>query len=180
MSVVKNEVILASQCGATLGKYILTVEKNPVDLKYTEKVSSGTLRTSSPIDLYSIKPTRVESLRLVESANGVRSVEFNGDAELRLPLANASEITAIIPEPSAKSVKEAIRKAGSGEKVIFTDYIKLTKEIVALNTENRLLLEAFINEQMKFISTFTNANLAEQEACKKAMMDEGMDVSNLF
>lgn len=178
MSVVKNEVILASQCGATLGKYILTVEKNPVDLKYTEKVSSGVLRTSSPIYLYSIKPTRVESIRLVESANGVQSVEFNGDAELRLPLANVSDIDAIIPKPSAKSVKDALNK--SGEKVIFTDYVKLTKEIVALNTESRLALEAFINEQMKFISTFTSANLAEQEACKKAMMDEGMDVSNLF
>ena len=33
--------INAAQCGATLGKYILVVERNPVDTNYSEDKKNG-------------------------------------------------------------------------------------------------------------------------------------------
>lgn len=177
----KNEIILASKCGAVLGKYILTVERNPVDPDYSRKVTDGKLRTSEPIYLYAIKPIQVEKVEMVVSANNVKSVQYNGDPNLRLPLAGIDDITAIIPKPTTDAVRKAISKLQStGEQTIFVDYVQLTKEVNALNTESKAILTQFINEQMKFINTFDKVNEVQIANCKLAMADEGIDVSGLL
>lgn len=177
----KKELILASQCGAILGKWILTVERNSVDPDFSKKVTEGILRTSQPLYLYSIKPIFVEQTKIVESANGVKSVEFNDNPKLRLPLAGIDDITAIIPKATSDAVRKAIIKSeANGETTIFVDYPNLVKEVTALNTESRAILSAFISEQMKFVKTFEDANMAEILACKQKMADEGIDVSKIL
>lgn len=174
-------VILASQCGASLGKYILTIEKNSVDPNYSRKVQNNELRTSQQINLYSIKPIKVKMAQEVESAEGTKFVEYNGDSKLRLQISGINDIVDIIPKPNAESVKNAItRFESTGEITIFIDYPQLTKEIVALNMESRAKLTAFVNEQMRFIKTFETANETEIAACKTAMAAEGIEINNYF
>ena len=48
--------INAAMCGATLGKKILMVLRNPVDPNYSDDKKNDILRLSRPIFLYSIKP----------------------------------------------------------------------------------------------------------------------------
>ena len=102
--------INAAQCGATLGKYILVVERNPVDTNYSEDKKNGALTLSRPIYLYSIRPIEVTSVELVESMSNERKVQFNKDPKLRLNIANIDDITKVIPVPSASTVKAAIEK----------------------------------------------------------------------
>ena len=102
--------INAAQCGATLGKYILVVERNPVDTNYSEDKKNGALTLSRPIYLYSIRPIEVTSVELVESMSNERKVQFNKDPKLRLDIANIDDITKVIPVPSASTVKAAIEK----------------------------------------------------------------------
>lgn len=176
-----KSVILASQCGATLGKYILIIEKNSVDPNYSRKVQNNELRTSQQINLYSIKPIKVKIASEVESAEGTKFVEFNGDAKLRLPISGINDITEIIPKPNVENVKNAIsRYEATGENTIFVNYPELTKEIVALNLESRNKLMTFVNEQLRFIKTFETANETEISACKTAMAAEGIEVNNYF
>lgn len=177
----KAEVILASQCGASLGKYILTVERNPVDLDYSRKVTENKLRTSSPIYLYSIKPQLVEKAEIVNTANNGKFVEYNSDSTLRIPLISGESIDKIIPKPSAESVRTAILKfETSKQKTIFIDYPTLTKEVAALNAESEAILTNFINDLMKHVKTLKDATAAEILACKNAMEDEGIDVSSIL
>ena len=171
-----KSVILASQCGASLGKYILTIEKNSVDPNYSRKVQNNELRTSQQINLYSIKPIKVKMAQEVESAEGTKFVEYNGDSKLRLQISGINDIADIIPKPNAESVKNAITRFES----IFIDYPQLTKEIVALNMESRAKLTAFVNEQMRFIKTFETANETEIAACKTAMAAEGIEINTDF
>ena len=89
--------INAAQCGATLGKYILVVERNPVDTNYSEDKKNGALTLSRPIYLYSIRPIEVTSVELVESMSNERKVQFNKDPKLRLDIANIDDITKVIP-----------------------------------------------------------------------------------
>ena len=176
-----KSVILASQCGASLGKYILTIEKNSVDPNYSRKVQNNELRTSQQINLYSIKPIKVKMAQEVESAEGTKFVEYNGDSKLRLQISGINDIADIIPKPNAESVKNAItRFESTGEITIFIDYPQLTIEIVALNMESRAKLTAFVNEQMRFIKTFETANETEIAACKTAMAAEGIEINNYF
>ena len=177
----KKEVIVASQCGAVLGKFILTIERNPVDPNYSRDVTESKLRTSIPIYLYSIRPIQVKKTEIVETANNGRFVEYNGDPTLRIPLITNEEIDKLIPKPNAESVRKAIGKyETSSEKTIFIDYPALTKEVMALNKESSMILTNFINKQMNFVKTLEDANSNELAACKSAMSDEGIDISNLF
>lgn len=176
-----KSVILASQCGATLGKFVLIIEKSSVDPNYSRKVQNNELRTSQQINLYSIKPIKVKVAREVETAEGSRFVEYNDDPKLRLQISGINDITEIIPKPNVENVKNAIlRYESTGENTIFIDYPALTKEVVALNKESKAKLTAFINEQMRFIKTFETANDTEIAACKTAMAAEGIDMNNYF
>lgn len=177
----KQEVLLASQCGAVLGKFILVVERNPVDPDYSRKVTENRLRTSSPIYLYSIKPILVNQTKIVETANNGKFVEYNEDPTLRIPLITSEEINKLIPKPSAETVRAAIAKfETTKQKTIFIDYPSLTKEIAALNAESEAILTAFTNELMKCVKTLRDATAAEISACKSAMEDEGIDVSSIL
>lgn len=176
-----KSVILASQCGATLGKFILVIKKNSVDPGYSRKVQNNELRLSQQINLYSIEPIKVKVAREVESAEGTKFVEYNDDPKLRLQISGIDDISTIIPKPNAESVKNAVLKfEATGEMTIFIDYPALTKEVVALNTESKSKLATFINEQVKFLKTFESANEAEISACKNAMAAEGIDINNFF
>ena len=177
----KNEVILASMCGAVLGKFILTVERNPVDPDYSKKVTENKLRTSSPIYLYSIKPVKVEMAKIVESANGGKFVEYNGDASLRIPLITNEPVEKVIPKPNADSVRNALIKYETSKTpTIFIDYPQLVKEVKALNRESQEILDKFVNELIKYSKTLQDANNIEEASCKNAMEAEGVDVSSLF
>lgn len=177
----KTEVILASQCGASLGKYVLVVDRNPVDPDYSRKVTENKLRPSQPIYLYSIRPIQVKNAQIVETTNGGKFVEYNNDATLRIPLISGDTIDKVIPKPSADSVRMAINKfETTKQKTIFIDYINLVKEVTALNNESNAILTAFVSEQMKFVKTLNDANATEIAACKSAMEDEGVDVSSIL
>lgn len=177
----KQEVLVASKCGAVLGKYILTIQRNPVDPNYSRDVQENKLRTSIPIYLYSINPILVKKTEIVETANNGRFVEYNGDPTLRIPLITNDEIDKLIPKPCADSVRKAIAKyENTNERTIFIDYPALTKEVMALNQESHAQLTNFINKLLSFGKTLKDANEAELSACKVAMADEGIDVSNLF
>lgn len=177
----KTEIILASQCGAALGKFVLTVERNPVDPDYSRKVAENKLRTSSPIYMYSIKPIKVKNAEIVETTNGGKFVEYNNDATLRIPLISGDTIDKVIPKPSADSVRVAINKyETTKQKTIFIDYPALVKEVAALNNESEAILTAFVNEMMKYVKTLRDATSTEIAACKSAMEDEGIDVSSIL
>lgn len=177
----KAEVLLASQCGATLGKFILTVERNPVDVNYSRKVTENQLRTSVPIYLYSIKPIFVEATKIVNTANNGKFVEYNGDATLRIPLATGEEIDKLIPRPTADSVRIAINNYETmKKKTIFIDYPLLVKEVIALNNESENTLNMFVNELMSNVKTLRDATMTEIAACKSAMEDEGIDVTAIL
>lgn len=177
----KNEVILASDCGAVLGKHVLTVERNPVDPGYSKKVTEGKLRTSSPIYLYSIRPIKVKVAEIVESANGGKYVEYNHDASLRIPLMTNESVDKAMPKPNAESVRDAINKFESNKtKTLFIDYPALVREVKALNKESQAILEAFTTELIKFAKTLQDANNMEEAACKNAMEAEGVDVNSLL
>ena len=75
--------INAAQCGATLGKYILVVERNPVDTNYSEDKKNGALTLSRPIYLYSIRPIEVTSVELVESMSNESSVQQRSEITAR-------------------------------------------------------------------------------------------------
>lgn len=177
----KNEILLASRCGSSLGKFILTIERNPVDPDYSRKVTENKLRTSSPIYLYSIQPIRVSSVRIVETANHGKFAEYNEDPTLRIPLISGEEVDKLIPKPNADSVRQAINKfETSKQKTIFIDYPALVKEVAALNNESEAILTNFINELMKNVKTLREATNTEIAACKNAMEDEGIDVSSIL
>lgn len=177
----KPEIILTSNCGATLGKFILVIERNPVDLRYSEKVKNNLLRTSSPIYLYSIKPIRVTNVGIVETANKGKFAEYNNDAALRIPLITGDTIDKLIPKPTADSVREAILKYETNkERIIFIDYPALVKEIAALNKESEDMATSMANELMNNVKSLRDATLTEISACKSAMEDEGVDISSIF
>ena len=146
--------INAAQCGATLGKYILVVERNPVDTNYSEDKKNGALTLSRPIYLYSIRPIEVT--------------------------ANIDDITKVIPVPSASTVKAAIEKyerSNKEEITIFVDYVKLVPEVMALNRDEKNVLQSFLNAQMKFCGTLAEANELEATACRTRMKELGIDVN---
>lgn len=173
----KTEVNIASQCGATLGKFILVVERNNVDPNYSNKVTNNLVRPSLPFFLYSINPIQVTSVAIVETANNTKRIQFNNDPKLRLPLAGIDDFSAVIPKVNSTTVKDAIKKEElTGEKTIFIDWPALTKEIEALNTEQQSALSSFVTEQMKFVGTYKNANTKEILACKNAMNSIGVSV----
>lgn len=173
----KTEVNIASQCGATLGKFILVVERNNVDPNYSNKVTNNLVRPSLPFFLYSINPIQVTSVAIVETANNTKRIQFNNDPKLRLPLAGIDDFSAVIPKVNSATVKDAIKKEElTGEKTIFIDWPVLTKEIEALNTEQQSALSAFVTEQMKFVGTYKDANTKEILACKNAMNSIGVSV----
>lgn len=173
----KTEVNIASQCGATLGKFILVVERNNVDPNYSNKVTNNLVRPSLPFFLYSINPIQVTSVAIVETANNTKRIQFNNDPKLRLPLAGIDDFSAVIPKVNSTTVKDAIKKEElTGEKTIFIDWPSLTKEIEALNTEQQSALSAFVTEQMKFVGTYKDANTKEILACKNAMNSIGVNV----
>lgn len=172
--------INAAQCGATLGKYILVVERNPVDTNYSEDKKNGALTLSRPIYLYSIRPIEVASVELVESMSNERKVQFNKDPKLRLDIANIDDITKVIPVPSASTVKAAIEKyerSNKEEITIFVDYVKLVPEVMALNRDEKNVLQSFLNAQMKFCGTLAEANELEATACRTRMKELGIDVN---
>lgn len=172
--------INAAQCGATLGKYILVVERNPVDTNYSEDKKNGALTLSRPVYLYSIRPIEVTSVELVESMSNERKVQFNKDPKLRLDIANIDDITKVIPVPSASTVKAAIEKyerSNKEEITIFVDYVKLVPEVMALNRDEKNVLQSFLNAQMKFCGTLVEANELEATACRTRMKELGIDVN---
>lgn len=175
-----NVRINAAQCGATLGKYILIIERNPVDLGYSEAKKNGLLCLSRPIWLYSIKPIEVTSVRLIDSLDNGKKVEFNEDAKLRLSIANIEDITKVIPVPTAATVKQAIEKyerSNKEELTIFVDYEKATKEVMALNRDESNTLQSFLNAHMKLCGTLLEANEIEASACRSRMKELGIDVN---
>ena len=178
----KNVIEIAGACGATLLKYILVVERNPVDAGYTKKKQEGALIPSQPFYRYSIKPIRVNAIAVRESSNEVPSVIFNKEEDgLRLPLANVETLEAVIPKPSTDTVRKAIAEFEStGKRVIFTDYIGLWREVNALNEETKVMMDTFINEQMKLSSSLEDSNQMELAACKAAMKECGIDTTGIL
>lgn len=172
--------INAAQCGSTLGKKILIVERNPVDPGYSDAKKNGMLCLSRPIYLYSIRPIEVTSVELVTTVNNEPKVEFNHNPQLRLDVANIEDITKIIPIPTAATVKMAIEKyerSNKEELTIFTDYEKLLREVIALNNDEKKTLNTFISQQMKFCGTLAEANETEIAACKVSLKEFGIDVN---
>lgn len=172
--------INAAACGATLGKKILVVERNPVDPGYSDAKKNGMLCLSRPIFLYSIKPIDVTSVELVSTVNNEQRIEFNHNPQLRLDIANIEDINKVIPVPSAATVKMAIEKyerSNHEEVTIFVDYEKLLREVIALNVDEKKTLNNFISQQMKFCGTLAEANETEIAACKVAMKEFGIDIN---
>lgn len=172
--------INAAQCGATLGKKILVVERNPVDPGYSDAVKNDLLRLSRAIHLYSIKPIEVTSVEIITTMNNESKVEFNHNPQLRLDIANIDDINKVIPTPSAATVKAAIEKYERSNRediTIFTDYEKLLREVIALNLDEKKTLQNFLNQQMKFCGTLAEANETEIAACKVAMKEFGIDIN---
>lgn len=172
--------INAAFCGAVLGKKICTVKRDPVDLDYNDKKKNDILRLSRPIYKYAIESHDITSVRLITTANNEKKVEFNENPKLRLSIANIEDINQIVPVPSAKTVSQAISKfeRSNGEELtIFFDMEKLTREVIALNIDSKKELEAFINEQMKYLGTLTQANEVEAAACRASMKELGIDVN---
>lgn len=171
--------INAAKCGATLGKKILTIKRNPVDPGYSDAVKNDKLRLSRPIFLYSIQAIEVTSVALVTTANNERKIEFNNNAQLRLDIANIDDINKIIPVPTSQSVKRAIERyeQSNGEEItIFLDYEKLLREVTALNLEEKKALNAFITKQAEFLETFSTANEIERTACKMELQEFGISI----
>ena len=172
--------INAAMCGATLGKKILMIQRNPVDPNYSDDKKNDVLRLSRPIFLYSIKPIDVTCVELVVTTNNETKVEFNKNPQLRLDVANIDDINKVIPVPSAQTVKSAIERyerSNREEVTIFTDYEKLLREVIALNTEEKKTLNNFIQKQMKFCATLTEANETEITACKVSLKEFGIEVN---
>lgn len=172
--------INAATCGATLGKKILIVERNPVDPNYSEDRKNGKLCLSRPIYLYSIKPIEVTNVALITNMNNETQVEFNGNPQLRLSIANIDDINKVIPVPSAATVRSAIERferSNHEEVTIFTDYEKLLREVIALNVDEKKTLNNFISQQMKFCGTLAEANETETAACKVALKEFGIDLN---
>ena len=101
--------INAAQCGATLGKYILVVERNPVDTNYSEDKKNGALTLSRPIYLYSIRPIEVTSVELVESMSNERKVQFNKDPKLRLDIATLTTLLKLFQYHQLLLLKQRLR-----------------------------------------------------------------------
>lgn len=173
----KQEVINAQRIGATFNTHILTVEKNSVDPGYSDDVLADRLRLSREIPLYSIKKTRITAMSLDTNANGKKIVIFNNDPSLYLTLSDIKSVDECFMKPTPSSVREAIIKAkNGGQKVLFTDYASLYKQVEMLNNESRQELETFVNKQLKFISTFNEANKAERLACEEALNELGLEL----
>lgn len=175
-----NVRINAATCGATLGKKILIVERNPVDPGYSDAKKNGLLHLSRPIYLYSIKPIEVISVSLITTMNNETQVEFNGNPQLRLAIANIDDISKVIPIPSSTTVKAAIERyerSNKEEVTIFTDYEKLLREVIALNVDEKKILNNFITQQLKFCGTLAEANEVETTACKVALKEFGIDLN---
>ena len=119
--------------------------------------------------------------KIVESANGGKFVEYNGDASLRIPLITNEPVQKVRPKPNADSVRNALIKYETSKiKTIFIDYPQLVKEVKALNRESQEILDKFVNELIKYSKTLQDANNIEEASCKNAMEAEGVDVSSLF
>lgn len=178
----KNTIEIASQCGTTLLKYILVVERNPVDAGYTKKKIDGILIPSQPFYRYSIKPIRVTGVSVVESANETPFIVFNKPEDgLRLPLANIDTLEALIPKPSTESVRRAIAKYETDkERIVFTDYMSLWREVDSLNKETLSMMNNFINEQMQLATSLSESNDLELSACKNAMKECGVDYTGIL
>lgn len=162
----------AGKISENVGGYLLAIEKKPFDPEYSKEIKEGKLQLSQIISMFSICLVPIHSSVFIEKdANDVPCVIFNerqGDEEfrnIRIPLADQSEIERLYAEPTEVVVAEAIAKyETTKERTYFADehYAVLLKFVESHNKANQRKIEHFCGMIMNRAKVFDKVNQLEK------------------
>lgn len=169
---------LKAICGSKLGRHLLMVERNPIDLAFSDKVKEGKTNFRKPYYKYGIKPIEIEEVRADRSSNNNDVIIFNDNPDLRMIITDTTTEEDIFPIPNTRTIRDAIaKKENDGSISIFCDWPKLFKEVAALNREEETRIQEDIKQMLNWINVLKETNEAEKIACEKAMRDIGIQIN---
>jgi hypothetical protein len=162
--------------GGNLGNCLYTPERRGCDPNYNQrKKEGGSLYLNYPIPVYYIATVIIVGTRIViNDSNGDSYVEIedhNGKKNLRLPIMNLKDNGSPFGPVNSETVKKAIDafEHNKQDRVLFTDYDALYREVTALNNANATKVNKFIEYLGKYyVGTLNKANEIEAAAFESA------------
>lgn len=163
-----------SECGALLGKRVVCIKAENIDLLYNEKSLKGIARLNYPVKKLFTEEIDIVKLSPVRASDGDLYMILNDRPELRFPIKSGKPD---FIKSQIQDIHDAIRAYidSKGEKVSFFSDVKLVNEVVIEeNKKNsdmlKKLSEEFINQAMMLESISKN-ELERTDSYYKSLAD---------
>lgn len=163
-----------SECGALLGKRVVCIKAENIDLLYNEKALKGTARLNYAVKKLFTEEIDIIKLSPIRASDGDLYMILNDRPDLRFPIKSGKPD---FVKSQMQDIYDAIKAYvdSKGEKVSFFSDVRLVNDIVVEeNKKNadmlKKLSDEFINQAMA-LETISKAEFERTDSYYKSLAD---------
>lgn len=144
-----------NKLGSLLGRSICTISGKNVNDNFAKIPERD--RIGAPIKFYHVNKIEIKGVNLIETTDGTRLIQLNGDSKLVFPLNYEFD-------PFTDATKLTTEKVTAIDGGFFTDPIVAGELVMALNKESKLRIEAITKYLLDDLNALEGIMTCEESA----------------